>query len=197
MSKARILLPVVLAVMLAATLGISRSEPRPASYAFRMNQESTTSQASAEMRRVLDAFGGDWEVSETFEVSESRHGKAREGTASFRLEPGSSLIENYRSDGSAGQLNFLALLWWDPSTNLYRIVTCANNDGCEMRGTLKWEGNSLVNSWEKEIKGKKAAFRDSFEEISPSGFRLVSEGKSDGKTIWRVVTTYTRRRGSR
>jgi len=145
-----------------------------------------------EMQRLLDAFVGNWHVNESFEVSASRQGKTRQGTAAFRAGPGYSLIEDYRSTGSAGTLSFLGLLWWDESAHIYRLLTCANNDGCQLRGTAKWEGKELVNSWEEKVDGKTARFKDSFVDISPSSFRLVSEGSADGKTIWRVITIYER-----
>ena len=149
-----------------------------------------------EMQRLLDAFVGNWHVNESFEVSASRQGKTRQGTATFRAGPGYSLIEDYRSTGSAGTLTFLGLLWWDESGHIYRLLTCANNDGCQLRGTAKWEGKELVNSWEEKVDGKTARFKDSFVDISPSSFRLVSEGSADGKTIWRVITIYERVPGS-
>jgi hypothetical protein len=149
-----------------------------------------------EMQRLLDAFVGNWHVNESFEVSASRQGKTRQGTATFRAGPGYSLIEEYRSTGSAGTLSFLGLLWWDESAHIYRLLTCANNDGCQLRGTGKWEGKELVNSWEEKADGKTARFKDSFVDISPSSFRLVSEGSADGKTIWRVITIYERVPGS-
>ena len=145
-----------------------------------------------EMRRLLDAFVGHWRVKESFEVSTSRQGKTRQGTATFRAGPGYSLIEDYKSTGSAGTLHFLGLLWWDESAHIYRLLTCANNDGCQLRGTTKWEGKELVNSWEENVDGKTARFKDSFVHISRSSFRLVSEGSADGKTIWRVITIYER-----
>ena len=149
-----------------------------------------------EMQRLLDAFVGNWHVNESFEVSASRQGKTRQGTATFRAGPGYSLIEDYRSTGSAGTLSFLGLLWWDESAHIYRLLTCANNDGCQLRGTAKWEGKELVNSWEEKVDGKTARFKDSFVDISPSSFRLVSEGSAGGKTIWRVITIYERVPGS-
>jgi hypothetical protein len=146
------------------------------------------------MKRLLDAFVGNWRVSETFEVGtgRSRQGDTRQGTASFRAGPGYSLIEDYRSTGSAGSLSFLGLLWWDSSAHVYRLLTCANNDGCQLRGTAKWEGKELVNSWEEKLNGKAATFKDSFVDLSESSFRLVSEGTIDGKRIWRVITRYER-----
>lgn len=170
-----------------------------ASCAPAQNADSTAPKAasdklrpSPEMQRLLDVFAGNWAVAEDFEVSASRQGQMRQGTASFRAGPGFSLIEDYRSSGSAGELNFLALLWWDQKAQVYRLLTCANNDGCVMRGTAKWESNELVNSWEESVDGRKAAFKDSFVDISRSSFRLISEGSADGKVIWRVITKYTR-----
>lgn len=146
-----------------------------------------------EMERLLHAFSGDWIVHETFEVSAARRGMTRDGTATFLEGAGFSLVENYRSDGTAGELRFLGVFWWDAAARVYRLLTCANNDGCEVRGTLRWEGDALVNSWEEHEKGRPVAYRDSFVEIRRDSFTLVSEGVSEGKTTWRVVTKYTRR----
>lgn len=157
--------------------------PKPVSAEFRPGPE---------MQKLFNAFVGNWQVRETFEVSASQQGKTRQGSASFRPGPGFSLIEDYNSDGAAGPLKFLALIWWDQQDNVYRFLTCANNDGCAVRGTSKWESNALVNSWQQETNGRLASFRDSFQEISPAGFRLVSEGTAGGKTIWRVITKYDR-----
>jgi hypothetical protein len=143
------------------------------------------------MERLLNAFVGKWAVKETFEVSASKQGRTREGTATFRAGPGFSLIEDYRSNGSAGELHFLALLWWDPKSQAYALLTCANNDGCQLRGTARWEGPNLVNTWEEEIEGKKISFKDSFGDISPSSITLVSEGLRDGTAVWHVTTKYT------
>jgi hypothetical protein len=147
---------------------------------------------SPEMERLLNAFVGKWAVKETFEVSASKRGETREGTATFRAGPGFSLIEDYQSKGSGGALHFLALFWWDPKSQLYPLLTCANNNGCELRGTARWEGRNLVNSWEEETEGRKISFKDSFLDISPSSFTLVSEGLDNGTAVWHVTTKYTK-----
>jgi hypothetical protein len=54
------------------------------------------------------------------------------------------------------------------------------------------KGMSLVNTWEEEIDGKKMSFKDSFVDISPSSFTVVSEGLGDGAAIWHVTTRYTK-----
>src|SRR5215472_5121404 len=63
------------------------------------------SRPSPEIERLSDALAGRWRVSETFQVGASP-GKTRQGTASFRLGPGASLVEDYQSNGSAGELHF-------------------------------------------------------------------------------------------
>ncbi len=183
-------LSTLLTIVLVLSFGLMAL--KPSEHATSTSAVSARLRPSPEMQKLFDAFQGKWAVSESFEISASQQGKTRQGVASFHAGPGFSLIEDYKSSGSAGPLNFLALLWWDQSAQAYRLFTCANNDGCAVRGTAKWDGNSLVNSWQEEINGKPATFKDSFVDISPSAFRLVSEGSSDGKTIWRVITKYTR-----
>ncbi len=147
---------------------------------------------SPEMARLLRAFTGDWSVSESFEISQSRRGGTRQGVASLKAGPGFSLLEEYRSNGSAGELRFLGVFWWDPNSKVYRLFTCSNNDGCGLRGTGVWEGDRFVNTWEENIQGKSVAFKDSFIDISPTSFTLVSEGVAEGTPIWHVTTQYRR-----
>ena len=148
------------------------------------------------MARLLNAFSGDWSVHESFEVSARHPGASRDGTATFREGAGLSMIEEYRSNGSAGELRFLGVFWWDPVDRVYRLLSCANEEGCEVRGTLRWNGESLVNSWVETENGRRVEYQDSFVDVRRDSFELVSEGKSDGKTVWRVRTTYSRRHGS-
>jgi hypothetical protein len=144
--------------------------------------ENGESRPAPETQKLYDAFVGSWQVTERFEISTERQGKAREGTARFRTAPGPSLIEEYRSTGSASSLSFLALLWWDPSGHIYRLLTCANNDGCQLRGTVRWEGKELVNSWEEDVGGTSAKFNDSFVDLAiflPPRLRRYSRGQNN------------------
>jgi hypothetical protein len=182
---------VVIKATLIVLLSVTCAQPQKSDVAA-PKSASVEFHPSPEMQKLFDAFVGSWRVSESFEISTSRQGKTRKGTASFRTGAGFSLIEDYNSDGSAGPLSFLALIWWDRQEQIYRFLTCANSDGCAPRGTSRWEGNKFVNSWVEKVDGKSATFKDSFVDISPSSFRLVSEGSADGKTIWRVITKYER-----
>jgi hypothetical protein len=145
------------------------------------------------MQRLFQTFIGEWNVSEVFEASATKQGRTRHGVCSIKAGPGFSMLEDCRTNGSAGELQFLGVLWWDPKANAYQFFTCANVEGCAMRGTARWEGNRLVNSWEEEDKGKRVTYKDSFVDLSPASFTLISEGVSDGTTVWRVVTKYGRR----
>ena len=177
--------------ILGGALGTSRTQDARSSW----NPAQAELRPSPEMQRLLKTFLGTWDVVETFEVSESRPGQSRKGTARFRAGPGFSLIEDYRSNGSAGELRFLAVLWWDAESHAYRLFTCANNEGCRVRGTARWEGNTLVNTWEEEDQGKRVAYRDSFMDLSLSSLTLLSEGRTSGTTVWHVTTKYTRHAG--
>jgi hypothetical protein len=62
----------------------------------------------------VKSFGGEWKVVETFERSEFfPNGGARKGTARVSLGTGgTTVIEDYHSDGAAGRLDFIAIIWW-------------------------------------------------------------------------------------
>jgi hypothetical protein len=160
--------------------------------ASRQEAAAARLEPSPEMARLLQAFTGDWSVSENFEISQSRRGGARQGVASLKAGPGFSLLEEYKSNGTAGELRFLGVFWWDPTSRVYRLLTCSNNDGCGLRGTGVWEGDRFVNTWEEKIQDKSVAFKDSFIDISPTSFTLVSEGVAEGTPLWRVTTRYRR-----
>jgi len=182
--------PVTLVLTLGAALAAARGAAQTPTPAPRL-------QPSPEMARLFRSFLGDWNVHEDFEVSGDRRGSSRDGTATFRESGGFSLVEDYHSDGSAGELRFLALLWWEPGARVYRVLTCANDDGCAMRGTARWEGVALVNTFEEKGKDRTIVYRDSIADITPNSFTLISVGVSEGKTFWRVTTRYSRHGAAR
>ena len=119
-----------------------------------------------EMKRLAKALVGDWNTTETMERGESfPNGGSRHGLAHVKLAAGeTTLIYEVHSDGSAGKLDGMLVIWWDKEASLYRVFVCFNNPGhpCEMRGTARWEGDSFVNDYEQTVKGKKTSWRDSF-----------------------------------
>lgn len=63
----------------------------------------------------MKAFGGEWRGVEKLEQSEFfPNGVTRKGTARVSLGTGgSTVIEDYHTDGTAGRLDFIAVIWWD------------------------------------------------------------------------------------
>ncbi len=151
-----------------------------------------------EMQRLARAFVGTWNTIETFERNEFYpNGAERKGTARISVGTGgTTLIEDYHSDGSAGKLDFLAVIWWDNGTKRYGFFTCGNGHvtACKIRGTARWDGDSFVNEYDLAIKGTKRKWQDSFFQITPTAFTLVAAMESaDGAMKPMITTKYTRK----
>jgi hypothetical protein len=135
---------------LAASTESSESMPKVA---------SAGSASNPEMQRLDRVFGGTWATSESFAHNEFYpSGAEREGTARFTLATGgTSLIEEVHSDGSAGRLDFMVVIWWDNEVKAYNFFTCGNggNNPCKTRGTAHWDGDSFINNYELTIRGAK------------------------------------------
>jgi len=148
--------------------------------------------ARVEMFKLLRSFEGSWNVFENFQKSEFfPKGGIRRGTARITPGPGRlSLVEDYHSNGSAGQLDLLAIIWWDNAAQIYRPMICANDaDGCVVRGTARWQGNALINDYEEVIGGRKRKMRDTFTDITPTSFTLIAAVFTQGSEWQPLITT--------
>jgi hypothetical protein len=130
-----------------------------------------------EIKHLYDVLGGDWDTSEHRERTRFfPNGGERRGKSHVRLGAGGAmLVMEGHSDGSAGPLSYIIVVWWDKTANLYRYFTCFKDQssGCEVRGTAHWEGNKFVNDYDETVDGEKLKFRDTFEEITPNSYTLV------------------------
>lgn len=163
------------------------------------SDQTAASAAHPEMHKLFRAFLGRWTVKETFERNEySPGGGERSGTARFTVgSGGTSLIEDYHSNGSAGRLDFLTVMWWDPGAHAYRTFTCANEpNACALRGSAAWSGNMLTSDYVQPINGMSTKVQDVFSEITPSSFKLVSGIPGDGSRLQPLITTKYRRAAS-
>lgn len=152
--------------------------------------------ARPEVQKLLRSFEGTWSVFENFPKSDFfPKGGARTGTAKITAGPGRlSLVEDYHSNGSAGKLDLLAILWWDSAAQTYRPLICANDgEGCVVRGTLHWQGNTLINDYDEVLGGKKRKMRDSFVDISPTSFTLIASVFTQGSEWQPIITTRYKR----
>jgi hypothetical protein len=180
----------LMTVLGVLTLAWARPVERP--------MTSAESDSSPEIERLVKTFGGEWRVAETFERSEAfPNGGTRKGTARVSLGTGgTTLIEDYHSDGSAGRLDFIAVIWWDKDAEVYRFFTCSNNvnRACELRGTAHWEGETFVNDYEEMVAGTKTKFQDSFSQITPTSFTLIAAIAAVRGGMKPLITTvYSRR----
>ena len=148
---------------------------------------------SPEMERLARAFDGKWSTHEVFAHNKFYpNGAERTGVAEFHLvTAGTALIENVSSDGSAGKLQFMVVLWWDGNARTYKMFTCGNTgaEPCHIRGTLHWEGDKLVNNYDLNIRGVSHKAIDVFDQISGRSFRLVFSADLFHQGMEPLITT--------
>src|SRR5258708_6524266 len=105
----RALIHLVIVCLIPLLLGMSDvNDGTTATHAIAQSSAPTP-----QMRHLAKAFEGIWKTHESFAKNEFYpKGAERSGTAQFALATGgTALIENVRSDGSAGKLDFMAVLW--------------------------------------------------------------------------------------
>ena len=154
------------------------------------------SAAGPEMERLAKALAGEWSTTETMQPSKffpnggSRHGKAHVKLAAG----GTTLIYKVHSDGSAGKLDGMLVIWWDKAANLYEFFACFNDPAhpCKSRGTAHWEGATFVNDYDLTLDGRKTQARDSFS-FTPSSHTLVAAMDQGDGTMRVLITTVATR----
>ena len=154
--------------------------------------------ANPEMAKLAKALAGDWNTSERMVKSEffpnggSRHGRSHIGL----VAGGTSLFAEFHSNGSAGKLDGLYVIWWDKPADIYRLFVCFNDlqSPCKLRGTAHWEGDTFVNDYEEMVEGKMTKCRDSFIHITPTSHSLVAAVDAGDGTMKTLITTTSSRR---
>jgi hypothetical protein len=160
---------------------------------------TTQSKRSAvpEMDRLAQALVGDWNTTETMEHSEIfPNGGSRHGVVHVRLAAGgTTLLYEVHSDGPAGKLEGMLVIWWDKGASLYRLFGCFNNPAhpCKMRGSAHWDGETFVNDYEEIVNGNKTSWRDSFS-FTPSSHTLVAAVNAGNGKMKTLITTKATRR---
>jgi hypothetical protein len=156
------------------------------------------SAANPEMARLATALAGDWNTAESMEKSEFfPNGGSRHGHSHIQLvAEGTSLLAEFHSNGSAGKLEGLYVIWWDKPANIYRFFVCFNDSKtpCKLRGTAHWEGDTFVNDYEELVDGKMTKWRDSFVHITSSSHSLVAAMDTGDGTMKTLITTTSTRR---
>jgi hypothetical protein len=155
-------------------------------------------QPTAEIKRLYEALGGDWDTSEKRERTQFYpNGGERKGRSHVRLGAGGAmLVMEGHSDGTAGPLSYIIVVWWDKDAKVYRYFTCFKDEssGCEVRGTAHWDGDKFMNDYEDVVEGKKLKFRDTFEDITPNSHKLVFAWVKDDGSVQPVIVSKAVRR---
>jgi hypothetical protein len=91
--------------------------------------------ALTETRKLLQAFGGTWSFSETYDPSDSTpQGGTGTGQEIWSAGPGErSVMEEYRSTNEHGSVSTgLGLGWWEEESGGFRLNWCSNDNphGC-------------------------------------------------------------------
>jgi hypothetical protein len=180
----------VLLILLAST----------ASSAQVNESREVNAQPTPELKKLFSSLAGDWDTQEKREKTQFfPNGGKRKGQTQIRLAAGGAmLVMEGHSDGSAGPLSYLIVIWWDTQAKLYRYFTCFKDagSGCQVRGTAHWESNAFVNDYEQELDGRKLKFRDTFQDITPNSYTLLFAWMKDDGSQTPVIVTKAVRRGS-
>ena len=154
------------------------------------------SAAGPEMQRLAKALAGDWSTTETMQRSKFfPNGGSRHGRAHVKLAAGgTTLIYEVHSDGSAGNLDGMLVIWWDKAASLYQFFACFNDPAhpCKSRGTAHWESETFVNDYDLMLDGRKTQWRDSFS-FTPSSHTLVAAINQGDGTMQVLITTVATR----
>jgi hypothetical protein len=151
-----------------------------------------------EMARLAQALVGDWNNVETIEPGERfPNGAQRRGTSHCGLGTGGTTLTcQGSSDGSAGRLDHLIVIWWDKDAKLYGFFTCFKDwgSGCEVRGTAHWEGDVFVNDYAENVKGKPTKMRDSFVDMTANSHTLIAAVETADGKMKTLITSRSARR---
>jgi hypothetical protein len=83
-------------------------------------------QPTPQIKKLFEAFAGDWDTSEKRERTQFfPNGGERTGRSRIRLGVGGAmLVMEGHSDGTAGPLRYIIVVWWDKDASLYGYFTC-------------------------------------------------------------------------
>jgi hypothetical protein len=151
-----------------------------------------------EMAKLAQSLSGSWNNAEVLEPSERfPNGARRRGTSHCGMRiGGTALVCEGTSDGSAGRLDHLIVIWWDKAASNYGFFVCFKDwgSGCFIRGDAHWEADVFVNDYTEDVKGKSVKMRDSFTDIAPNSHTLIAAIETaDGKMKTVITTRSTRR----
>lgn len=130
-------------------------------------------------QRLAKALAGDWQTVEVVQYGKPvPEGQGRRGTNHVYVANGGPVLvsEGHTMGTVGGELRWYSAFWWDPAANVYQYLTCfkaADGNGCELRGTAHWEGDTFVNDYVETVDGKPTKMKDVWSDITPNSHTLT------------------------
>ncbi len=145
---------------------------------------------SAEMKKLARMIAGRWQVEEKYEVSAiTPQGGEGKGTAVIHRGPGGlSLITNYNSTGSMGEVQGAGITTWSPEEKVHKQFWVDNGSAAGSLWTGKWDGDSLVYTATQKMGEQMTYWRETYAAAGSDSFTMTFEMGSTGKDLKKIMT---------
>jgi hypothetical protein len=147
---------------------------------------SPPTQTHDSVKGLIKRFAGSWSIHLTSGASnQGVNETAGKGEETWRAGPGSnSLIEEYHSTGSEGEIIGLGIYWHAENEKGLKVFWCdnTNRSGCRaLNNNADWKDGRLVLSEHRHKDGKDTVFEETFVFDSPDSFtQTLAEGQTEG-----------------
>lgn len=163
-------------------------------------QSWTPPSPSPEIKKLSQALSGYWSGAGTEEDSPfSPGGDSATGTNAIRPGPGGmSVIATLRLKfKKMGAFSGMAVLYWDAKDNAYKGTWCDSaSPTCVPAGTGRWDGDKLVFDGEADMNGTKMKTRETYSDITRTGFTWTMDMAEPGGQLKRAMTFKYKRAGA-
>ena len=142
---------------------------------------------------VQNLMLGTWAINVTYPPgSGTSRADTGKGTEIWRPGPGGrSVIEEYREKNAHGEVEGVAIAWWDKKAQGQRFVWCDNSnpDGCYVsKEVAKWDGNNLMWREEQDSAGTNRVYSETFKDITADSFTQVLQEGEPGEPLQNTAT---------
>ena len=119
---------------------------------------------SPEIKKLMRAISGRWQVEEKYEVTAfTPQGGEGKGSATIHRGPGGlSLITNYVSNGSMGEVHGAGITTWSSDDKAYKQFWVDNGSPAGALWLGKWDGENLVFTGSDKAGDKTTFWRETY-----------------------------------
>jgi ketosteroid isomerase-like protein len=147
---------------------------------------------------VQNLMLGTWEINVAYPPGSGTRADTGKGAEIWRPGPGGrSVIEEYREKNAHGEVEGVAIAWWDKRAQGQRFVWCDNSipDGCYVsKEVAKWDGNDLVWREEQALAGTNRVYSETFKDITADSFTQILQEGDPGQPLQNTATISAKRK---